>query len=107
MKHRKKIAILLTVVIALFISISFCNEDTFAAYEEDSEQEYKEDEEREYLDSVEDYSGGTPSEIDYYGGFDYLIDSYDINIVVNENNRLDITETLIVYFNVPKYSKKT
>ena len=103
MKHRKKIAILLTVVIALFISISFCNEDTFAAYEEDSEQEYKEDEEREYLDSVEDYSGGTPSEIDYYGGFDYLIDSYDINIVVNENNRLDITETLIVYFNVPKH----
>ena len=103
MKHRKKIAILLTVVIALFISISFCNEDTFAAYEEDSEQEYKEDEEREYLDSVEDYSGSTPSESDYYGGFDYLIDSYDINIVVNENNRLDITETLMVYFNVPKH----
>lgn len=35
--------------------------------------------------------------------YDYEIRSYDIDIVVNENNVLDIKETLNVYFNEDKY----
>ena len=34
---------------------------------------------------------------------DYVIKSYDIDIVVNENNTLDITETIRAYFYVPKH----
>ena len=34
---------------------------------------------------------------------DYVINSYDIDIVVNENNTLDITETIRAYFYVPKH----
>ncbi len=95
MKRRKIFAVFIMVVFAFLISISFFAVETYAANEDD--------EEWEYLDSVEDYAGSKPSENDIYGGFEYLIDSYDINIVVNENNRLDITETLVVYFNVPKH----
>ena len=38
-----------------------------------------------------------------YSAYDYYFDSYDINIVVNENNTLDITEKLGVQFNVAKH----
>jgi uncharacterized membrane protein len=34
---------------------------------------------------------------------DYTIDSYDINMIVNEDNTFDITETITVYFNVAKH----
>ena len=34
---------------------------------------------------------------------DYIINNYDINMVVNENNTFDITETITAYFNVPKH----
>ena len=34
---------------------------------------------------------------------DYFLNSYDINIVVNENNTLNITEKIGVYFNVEKH----
>jgi len=34
---------------------------------------------------------------------DYTIEKYDINMVVNENNTFDITETITVYFHVPKH----
>ena len=33
----------------------------------------------------------------------YSIQQYDIDMVVNENNTYDITENIIVYFNVPKH----
>ena len=34
---------------------------------------------------------------------DYVIDSYDVDIIVNENNTFDITETINAYFNEPKH----
>lgn len=45
----------------------------------------------------------TPSEISKYSSYDYVIDKYDVNIIVNENNTLDITETITAYFNIPKH----
>ena len=45
----------------------------------------------------------TPSKNYQYGSYDYVIDKYDINIVVNENNTFDITETITAYFNVSKH----
>lgn len=35
--------------------------------------------------------------------YEYVIDKYDVNIVVNENNTFDIIETIDVYFNVEKH----
>ena len=45
----------------------------------------------------------TPSKNTQYSTYDYVIDKYDINIIVNENNTLDITETITAYFNIPKH----
>lgn len=45
----------------------------------------------------------TPSKNTKYSTYDYVIDKYDINIIVNENNTLDITETITAYFNIPKH----
>ena len=44
-----------------------------------------------------------PSKNDDYSSYDYVIDKYDINIIVNENNTFDVTETIDTYFNVPKH----
>ena len=44
-----------------------------------------------------------PSEDVKYKKYDYVIDEYDVNIMVNEDNTLDITETITAYFNVPKH----
>lgn len=38
-----------------------------------------------------------------YKAYSYVIDKYDVNIVVNENNTLDITENITAYFNSPKH----
>lgn len=35
--------------------------------------------------------------------YDYFIESYNINIIVNENNSYDIEENIVAYFNVPKH----
>ena len=45
----------------------------------------------------------TPSKNDDYSSYDYVIDKYDINIIINENNTFDVTETIDTYFNVPKH----
>ena len=45
----------------------------------------------------------TPSKNSLYASRDYVIDKYDINNIVNENNTLDITETITAYFNVSKH----
>ncbi|MDD6224344.1 MAG: DUF2207 domain-containing protein, partial [bacterium] len=45
----------------------------------------------------------TPSKNYQYSSYDYVIDKYDVNIVVNENNTFDITETITAYFNVSKH----
>ncbi len=44
-----------------------------------------------------------PSKTGKYDSYDYLIDGYDIDIVVGENNVLEVTEKLKVYFNVRKH----
>ena len=38
-----------------------------------------------------------------YASEDYVVDKYDINIVVNENNTLDVVENMDVYFNKAKH----
>lgn len=45
----------------------------------------------------------TPSMNDLYIYYEYVIDKYDVNIIVNENNTLDITETITANFAEPKY----
>lgn len=45
----------------------------------------------------------TPSKNSKYHSYDYVIDKYDINIMINENNTFDITETITAYFNVAKH----
>lgn len=44
-----------------------------------------------------------PSKIKEYKKYSYVIDSYNIDIDVNENNTYDITETINVYFNKYKH----
>ena len=44
-----------------------------------------------------------PSQSSIYRYSDYVIDSYDIKIVVNENNTFDITESITAYFNTSKH----
>ena len=34
---------------------------------------------------------------------DYTIESYDIDVVVNENNTFDITEKITAFFDIPKH----
>ena len=45
----------------------------------------------------------TPSKSVLYSKYEYLIDSYDIDIQVNENNTYDITENITAYFNTYKH----
>lgn len=35
--------------------------------------------------------------------YDYVINSYNIDMIVNENNTFDITETITAYFNISKH----
>ncbi len=48
-------------------------------------------------------TNNTPSQNDEHKWRDYVIDKYDVNIIVNENNTLDITETITAYFNTAKH----
>ena len=45
----------------------------------------------------------TPSQIDEYYDYDYVIDKYNVNIKVNTDNTFDIVETIKTYFNQPKH----
>lgn len=38
-----------------------------------------------------------------YNNYDYVLNSYDINMIVNENNTIKITEKIGAYFNVEKH----
>ena len=53
--------------------------------------------------SLDNTASLTPSKNHQYSSYDYVIDKYDINIIVNENNTFDITETITAYFNVSKH----
>ena len=45
----------------------------------------------------------TPSKNSLYKSYDYVIDKYNVDIVVNENNTFDITETITAYFKANKH----
>ncbi len=45
----------------------------------------------------------TPSQNSNYAYLDYVIGKYNVDIRVNENNTLDITETITAYFNKSKH----
>lgn len=53
--------------------------------------------------SNESMSQITPSESGSYSSYDYVIDSYNINMQVNDDNTFDITETITAYFNKEKH----
>jgi uncharacterized membrane protein YgcG len=55
------------------------------------------------ITSADAFAAGKLSEESSYSGYDYLLDSYDVNISVNENNTFNITERIGAYFNVPKH----
>ena len=38
-----------------------------------------------------------------YSSYDYIYDSFDVNIVVNNDNSLDITETFTINYNIPSH----
>ncbi len=46
-----------------------------------------------------------PTKTSAYSGYeyDYVINKYDVNIIVNEDNTFDVTENITVYFNAPKH----
>lgn len=44
-----------------------------------------------------------PSKNNKYKSYEYVIDKYNVDIIVNENNTFDITETITAYFNVSKH----
>ena len=54
-------------------------------------------------DLIYDSSSLTPSKNNQYNHYDYVIDKYDINILVNENNTFDIIETITTYFNFDRH----
>lgn len=45
----------------------------------------------------------TPSKTGKYTSEDYVIDSYNIDVVVNSDNSFDITETIDAYFNTARH----
>ena len=62
------------------------------------------------------YGNYTPSQLSEYKYKDYVIDKYNIDMVVNKNNTFDITETIVAYFNynrhgiirsIPKFNELT
>jgi len=40
---------------------------------------------------------------DAYAAYDYVIRSYNVNMIVNEDNTFNITENIGAYFNIPKH----
>jgi len=55
------------------------------------------------LDNISSSNSKKLHQMSSYSSYDYLIDQYHIDIIVNENNTLDITETIDTYFNVNKH----
>lgn len=53
--------------------------------------------------SLAESRDNTPSKLSKYSSYEYVIDKYDVNIIVNENNTFDITETITAYFNASKH----
>lgn len=92
LKAHKKVS---SFVILIVISLIFIPNNVFALSARNHFVNYKLDTE---FDSTE-----ASIEEDYYSGYDYVINSYDINLVVNENNTIEISEKIEAYFNSHKH----
>lgn len=57
----------------------------------------------ESSNSTSTSSALTPSKNTKYQSYDYVIDKYNVNIIVNEDNTFDITEDITAYFNISKH----
>lgn len=66
------------------------------------EASYYGDNEDVYIEDSGANSGNNNS-IVYNSNLEYILNSYDINIIVNENNTLNITEKIGAYFNIEKH----
>ena len=53
--------------------------------------------------ALDNYMTNTTSENSLYSAYNYVIDNYDVELIVNENNTFDLTEKITVYYNVPKH----
>lgn len=50
-----------------------------------------------------DYKNINEDNNSQYDNYDYILNSYDINMIVNENNTFQITEKIGAYFNIDKH----
>ena len=102
MKKIKRL--LMLVVAALILTVSCAPGYTVYA---DDEDDYLDGETTEYDDPYESYEEDDlymgPSANEGYTGLGYVLDSYHIDMVVNEDNTFDITETIGAYFFEPKH----
>ncbi len=81
--YNKKFVKEFSLFVVILLSLVFvCSTNTYATTEE---------------------SSLTPSEISRYNSRSYVIDKYDVDIIVNEDNTFDITETIDAYFNTPQH----
>ncbi len=90
-------------VITFFFMVFGSPINAYASSEEVSSAENSQSIEDELTGLDADGSGNTPSDNILYDSYEYVIDKYDINIVVNEDNTFNITETITACFHVPKH----
>lgn len=83
----KKISKFLAVLFALVLVLG-CS---FSAYAD------------EFDDLVDDIDSVMGEYYDFSNNAGYTIDKYDVNIIVNEDNTLDVTENIVANFEVPKH----
>ena len=87
---------IINILIILFLLLTY-SLNTYALTEQNSNK-------TSYNNLSEDNSINlTPSNMYEYKNRDYVIDKYDVNMIVNENNTFDITETITAYFNTSKH----
>ena len=104
-KKRIHIGAILLCFLFSFLFLSGMGDTAFAATKtftitgnpEDSE-ESKEKSSQEAVEAEDREGYVPPSEDSRYRSYDFVIDSYDVKIHVNEDNTLDITETLNCWF---------
>lgn len=53
--------------------------------------------------NTNEFYGNDETDINTSPSYDYVINNYDVNIIVNENNTFDVTETIETTFNVSKH----
>ena len=111
MRNKKRIrigAILLSFLLSSILlfgmgGTAFAETKTYS-YSENSTESKEEDKSSQEEGETEEPGGYIPpSEDSKYRDYDFVIDAYDVQIHVNEDNTLDITEKLNCWFNQPKH----